>query len=322
MGPGRAAGKPGASSAARTVSSADLRERRPVESAVVRRLLAKLIATLAKLVTCPLSAFRGRDARVAARTYLADTLSVDTGRGRLSFHVGSRWDLRRSWRGPGSEPDTLEWIRAFPDGACLWDVGANVGVFSLYAALSGNVRVVAIEPAANTFSTLARNIDLNRMNDRVSAYCAAFSNKTGLDTLYMSGVESGGVWHGFGTETNQFGETISTAMRQGSIGFSIDDFVEIFSPPLPTHVKLDVDGIEPAILRGGRKVLSAPSVRSMIVEVEGNPESARVREIMALMAELGFAPRPKAAPDLRNIVFDRRPAPERQAQSLDEEAGA
>ena len=199
----------------------------------------------------------------------------------------------------------LEWIEAFPEGACFWDIGANVGAFSLYAALPGNVHVIAIEPAANTFATLTRNIELNGMNDRVSAYCVAFSDKTRLDTLYMSSVESGGVWHGFGTETNQFGEAIATTLRQGAVGFSIDDFAVTFSPRLPTHVKIDVDGIEPDILRGGCKMLSTPSLKSAIVEVEGDPASPRVREIMALMSEYGFAPRAKASPDLRNIVFDR-----------------
>ncbi len=271
----------------------------------MRRLLARIIVAFAKAVTCPLSPFRRADARAAARTCLADTVSVDTGRGRIHFHVGSRWDLRRSLWFPGAEPDTLEWIEEFPEGACFWDIGANVGAFSLYAAQPGNVHVVAIEPAANTFSTLTRNVGLNDLQDKIFAFCVAFSDQTKLDTLHMSGVESGGVYNGFGTETNQFGETIATAMRQGSIGFSIDDFVATFSPRLPTHVKIDVDGMEPNILRGGRKILSARSVRSVIVEVEGNSDSARVHEIMALMTEFGFAPRQETAPNLRNVIFDR-----------------
>ena len=141
------------------------------------------------------------------------------------------------------------------------------------------------------------------MHSIVSAFCIAFSDKTRLDTLNMSSIASGGVFHGFGVHLNQFGEEIETRMQQGCIGFSIDDFVDIFSPPLPTHVKVDVDGIEPDILRGGRKVLSGPSVRSVIVEVEGN--ASRNREIIALMKEMGFKARQRLSPESRNIVFDR-----------------
>lgn len=31
-------------------------------------------------------------------------------------------------------PETLEWIDNFPQGSVLWDVGANVGLYSIYAA--------------------------------------------------------------------------------------------------------------------------------------------------------------------------------------------
>ena len=122
--------------------------------------------------------------------------------------------------------------------------------------------------------------------------------------------------HGFDSEEDQFESSIAVKFRQGAIGFSVDDFVELFSPPLPTHVKLDVDGLEPDILRGGTKTFSAPSVQSMIVEVEGSPE--RQAEIVALMAELGFTAEPQAIsaarrrkspsapPRYRNVVF-RRP---------------
>ena len=88
---------------------------------------------------------------------------------------------------------------------------------------------------------------------------------------------------------------------------TIDDFVKIFSPDLPTHVKIDVDGIEADFLRGGRRVLSAPSVKSVIVEIEGDLNSVRNQEIMLLMTELGFSARTKQSPDMRNVMFDKLP---------------
>ena len=192
-----------------------------------------------------------------------------------------------------------------PDGSCFWDIGANVGLFSLYAALRPKIDVLAFEPSSSNFAVLNKSIELNRMAENVKGYCLAFCGKTKLDVLNMANTEAGRFMHGFGTETDQFGGAIPTRFRQGAVGFSIDDFVTTFSPPLPTHVKIDVDGIENEILRGGLGTLAAASVRSIIIEIEGDPESARIIEIESLMSELGLSARPAVSPGLRNVIFDR-----------------
>lgn len=43
----------------------------------------------------------------------------------------------------------------------------------------------------------------------------------------------------------------------------------------------------------------------MIVEMEGDSDSAHNREILRLMGEFGFTAQPKAVPGLRNVIFDR-----------------
>ena len=273
----------------------------------MKKFLARAIVAFAGLVTWPLSPARRGETRLLARELLLAIVPVETDRGRLIFDASSRWGFRWARNFLGGEPETREWLDALPDDACVWDIGANIGIVSLYAALVPGRRVLAFEPAAASFAALNRNIALNRMADRVAAYCIAFSEETRLDTLNMARTSAGTSMHGFGTETDQFGRTIDTRFRQGAVGFSIDDFVATFAPPLPTHVKIDVDGIEAEILRGGRKTLSAPSVRSMIVEIEKDLESPRNREILALVTGLGFVARPKASPELRNVVFDRPP---------------
>ena len=271
----------------------------------MRKFVAKAIVAFARLVTLPFGPFRRRDTRIIARDFLLATHPVDTRRGRLTFDANTRYGFRGAWNFHVGEPDTLEWLDSLPDAACFWDIGANIGSFSLYAALGNKRRVLAFEPAAASFSVLNRNIELNRMSDRIVAYCIAFSEETRLDVLNMASTSAGSSMHGFGTESDQFDEVIKTRFRQGAVGFAIDDFVAAFSPPLPTHVKIDVDGLEAGILRGGQDTLSAPGVESMSVEIEGNPDSPRNREILTLMTALGFAARPKAAPEIRNVIFDR-----------------
>lgn len=203
------------------------------------------------------------------------------------------------------ETETREWLDNISvDGATmLWDIGANVGAYSLYAAIRRNMQVLAFEPQAASYSLLNETIERAEMDSRIVAYQIAFDSSTKLGRLNQADTDAGAVIHGFNTEKDQHERPIATRFRQGAIGFSVDDFVRQFSPPLPTHVKIDVDGLELDILEGGAKTFSAPSVRSMIVELEGSGE--RQAEIVRLMAELGFMAEPKASPSHRNMVFRR-----------------
>jgi hypothetical protein len=70
------------------------------------------------------------------------------------------------------------------------------------------------------------------------------------------------------------------------IGYTIDAFIETFGVPVPTHLKIDVDGNDHLVLAGARKTLADPRLRSVLVELGGGE-----REVAgeALMAEAGFA---------------------------------
>ena len=61
------------------------------------------------------------------------------------------------------EPETIQWIDGFKDGVVLWDIGANVGVYALYAAIRRKASVLAFEPSAPNFHVLSRNIHLNSL---------------------------------------------------------------------------------------------------------------------------------------------------------------
>ena len=122
----------------------------------------------------------------------------------------------------------------------------------------------------------------------------------------MASSAEGSSFSQFGAEKDQFDRAINIAFRQGAIGFSVDDLAATFGVPLPTHVKIDVDGLEADILRGGATVFSSKCVASMIVECEQEMSFERSAEIMGLMTELGFAARPRTSPASRNIVFDRK----------------
>jgi len=166
------------------------------------------------------------------------------------------------------EPETLAWIDAFETPCRFWDIGANIGVFSIYAGLRLGVEVRAFEPAAASYGALCRNIEANRLGDRVQAYCLAISDRTELGRLNLSGTNAGSVFNAFESTDDCFGNEIAVVSRQGMVGFSIDSFRRLFGLAAPNYLKIDVDSIEERILAGARETLRDPDLRSVLIELE------------------------------------------------------
>lgn len=278
----------------------------PGQGETVSRTYARAIVRIADLITLPLRPHRRMETKAAAAEYLAAEVPVDTPHGQLLFYTATQRAYHYPWFFQTDEPETLAWIDGFEAGAVLWDIGANIGAFSLYAALRPGVSVVAFEPSASSYAAFTRNIEINRMDGRIAAYCLAFSGRTEINVLNMNQTGAGHSMHGFGTALNAYDEQIDVRFRQAAIGMAIDDFVAWFRPPPPTHIKIDVDGIEADILRGGARLMRSPGIRSVLVEVMGDPATPRNAEILGLMADLGYESLPKRSADDRNIVFRPR----------------
>ncbi len=65
-------------------------------------------------------------------------------------------------------------------GSIVIDIGANIGMFSLYAALSGAEKVYAFEPSQEAFEILVENIKLNRLTGKIIPINKAVSNQDNL----------------------------------------------------------------------------------------------------------------------------------------------
>ncbi len=267
--------------------------------------IARAIRHFADLITLPMKAHRRHETKARAAEYLAENIPVDTTLGRLLFYTNTQRAYHYPWFFQEDEPETLRWIESFPAGSCFWDVGANIGTFSLYAALRPGVTVLAFEPSASSYGLFTKNIEINGMDDRIAAYCLAFCEQSGLNKLNMERTEAGHSMHGFGTTLNAYDSSIDVRFQQAAIGYSIDGFLDAFGPPPPNYLKIDVDGIESDIIRGAANVLKSPSLQSVLVEVMGDTTTPRNREIIDLMEGAGFVAQQKFSPDARNIVFER-----------------
>jgi FkbM family methyltransferase len=168
------------------------------------------------------------------------------------------------------EPDTLAWIDRFVrEGDTLYDVGANIGLYALYAARRrhGRCRVLAFEPEALNYARLNQNIVRNELSECVTAYCLAITDRTVLDLFYVKAFAPGAALHAFGRPVTQGEQPFAPRNRQGMLGVSLDDLTGPLGLPFPNHIKIDVDGIEERIIEGATRTLTDPRLKSVLVEV-------------------------------------------------------
>ena len=116
-------------------------------------------------------------------------------------------------------------------------------MFSLYAAMGKDNRVLAIEPSAESYATLNANIRLNCLDKYIQALCFAGNSQTSLLNLFMKDSASGASHNSLGSNTNQFGE-FEVNGYQSVIAITLDDLSQIEGVPSPNHIKLDIDGKE------------------------------------------------------------------------------
>ena len=185
------------------------------------------------------------------------------------------------------EPDTLAWIDAhIGEADILFDVGANVGVFSVYAARNYKARVYSFEPEAANYEILNRNIKLNNLDNLVYAYCLALHNEDHASILHLSSLEAGRSQHSFSRKTNVFHQSVNYGFAQGAVGVRGDSLVDIYGLPFPNHIKIDVDGNEDFVIEGMKRLLTSKAIKSVAIEL--NVNSSRHQLIPNHLRNYGF----------------------------------
>lgn len=165
-----------------------------------------------------------------------------------------RWRYR-TWA--TKEPETIAWIDTFQPGELFFDVGANVGVYSLYAASRG-IHVVAVEPHLRNYNSLCINQKLNGF-------------RCFLPLRYAIGEKSGIV--SFEVPDERAGATGGQATRKADSYFEVvfqvtlDALATLMEKP-PDHIKIDIDGQEDAVIRGMEGLLNYQKFKTCLVEVD------------------------------------------------------
>ena len=169
------------------------------------------------------------------------------------------------------EPKTLEWIDNFHEKSIFWDIGANIGLYSCYASKKiKNCKTFSFEPSVFNLEILAKNINLNNLNDKITIIPISISDKDHENNFKLTTTKKGGAISTFGSTITFDGSNIDSVFEYKTIGMSLDSVLNQFSLSQPNYIKIDVDGIEHLILEGADRYLGDDKLKSLSIEINEN----------------------------------------------------
>lgn len=188
-------------------------------------------------------------------------------------------------------------LHALRPGDCFVDVGANVGAYSVLAAGACGASVVACEPVPAAYGHLTDNLRLNDLGSRVVARNVAVGASVGtvrftdsLDTVnhVLSEVES---------------------RETGGVTVPVDTLDNLLQGLSPKVMKIDVEGYEAEVIKGGRRTFHDPGLLAVLVELNGSGARYGFDEdrIRAELVAAGLAPC-SYNPLKRDLIFSNEKA--------------
>ncbi len=153
------------------------------------------------------------------------------------------------------EPETINWINGFDKTSLFFDIGANIGIYSLYSAIVKQNLVYAFEPHAASYKNLLESINLNKLQN-CNAHCIAMGDKLALGSIDVKNMHEG-------VANNIVGK--KGEFYHGCTEFSLNFLVSKKMLPQPDHIKIDVDGYEDKVIEGSMEVFR--NTKSILLEI-------------------------------------------------------
>ena len=160
------------------------------------------------------------------------------------------------------EKITIKWIEKFKNNSTFIDVGANIGIYSLYAATLKNT-VVSVEPESLNFALLNLNIFDNNLNKQIKSFPICLSNKESFGYLNINNMNWGKSSHNYSKSL------LDHKFAQGTYAITIDKFCATLNIQ-PNYIKIDVDGNENQVINGMNVEIQKKTLHSILIEVEIN----------------------------------------------------
>ncbi|TYT75305.1 FkbM family methyltransferase [Desulfobotulus mexicanus] len=166
-------------------------------------------------------------------------------------------------------------------GSCVWDVGANIGALTVPLAhlVGESGRIVAFEPQPVIFNNLAANVSINGLNN-VRCLPFALADRSQELVVKVQNYHAPGNFGAVSLVNSKKSLPDADAVRVEAKSLSDLNYL-----PKPAFIKIDVEGMEAAVISGLRKLIS---VTPPLLYVE-NDRVEYSAELIELLWELGYS---------------------------------
>jgi len=160
-------------------------------------------------------------------------------------------------------PITMNWLNNLEKETILYDLGSNVGLYSIYHCILNNGYSYSFEAHYLNLFNQIQNINENNLQDKIKIIPNFFSSETKLDIVKFKKNTN------FGSSDLR-GEEAKTQNEYSykTLFLKLDDLIEKNLIEIPDYIKIDVDGHEKEILKGMEKIFQNQKIKSVIIEVE------------------------------------------------------
>ena len=238
------------------------------------------------------------DPTISIKLPTGEDLIFCTGHGRLVWRAKTLLT---------EEEEIIKWIDSFNKDDIFYDIGANMGNYSLYAAKTKGIKVYAFEPEINNVQLLYSNVYKNGLSQQCVPLPLACDRETKVKPFYIREFTKGGAINSIGRKSI-FLENDKDLFIQDTLCMRVDDVTGLFGIPLPTKVKVDVDMNELNVIEGMDKALDY--VNEIYIELY--LPFHEHKKVLSILEQKGFAihkaskaKAPKKFEDTSNYIFKR-----------------
>lgn len=214
---------------------------------------------------------------------------------RMTVVIRSFRELMR-WMQFAEGPDSkfFDWLASLKKESVFWDVGASNGLEGFYVHHMAQCKIVFIEPYTPSIESIMKTAYLqqemkNLSSDEYEIIQLACSDhecyeKLVTHTKPVAGENYNSVEHGIENYCQGGRQKLNQSIAQWVYCLPLDDLHFKHHVQLPTHLKIDVDGLEVRVLEGAQKLLSEKKLQECVVEV--NDHNGPL--VIDLMNQYGF----------------------------------